>query len=221
MKIKKLLNKVTSSTDTIIKFKYPKALTIEGVPLMKRSGTYSKQKPEGVIIHFTAGHSEQKGRDAIIFANSMGHRYFFVDQAGQVFQQFCLTGYGAHAGESVCPKTKRSSVARYYVGIEVACEGRLSKENITSWGKRIPAERIRAGFINDEFQKAEGVFETFEEAQEKALIELCVWLCRNCGFDESTIWGHDEVAPKRKNDPGLSMSMSMKEFRNIIKSKLG
>lgn len=208
------------SQEKEIKIFYPKAKTFKGKPLMARGGVYPKGFPEGIIIHFTAGHSSQKGEDGVAFGISQGHRYLFMDSAGQIFQQFCLSGYGSHAGKSVCPKTGRSSVSQYYVGLEIACEGKLSKDSITDWGERIPKERTRSGFINNKWQKCVGVFETFEPAQEESAMEFCVWACKKFGFDETTIFGHDEVAPDRKNDPGLSLSVSMDEFRQKIKERL-
>ncbi len=217
--LKKLFRKVTSQQEKEIKIKYPKAIVLKNKPLMVRGGTYSNNFPEGAIIHFTAGHSEQKGTDAIDWANKNGHRYFFIDQEGVVHQQFCLTGYGAHAGESICPVTNRTMVSKHYVGIEIACEGYLGEDMITDWGKRIPPERTRAGVINNPWQKSAGVYETFTEKQEIALKELLHWLCEN-GMHSHLIFGHDEVSGKRKNDPGLSLSITMEELRKAIRNSL-
>lgn len=217
---KKVFREVSTSQEKEIKIKYEKAITIPNKPLMTRGGTYKKGFPEGIIVHFTGGHSEQRGEDGVAFGTSQGHRYLFMDAKGQIYQQFCLSGYGAHAGQSKCPKTGRTTVSQFYVGLEIACEGKLSKDSITDWGKRIPKERTRAGFIDNKWQKSAGVFETFEAAQEESLLEFCVWACKKFGFDETTIFGHDEVAPDRKNDPGLSLSVSMDEFRNKVKQRL-
>lgn len=217
---KKLVRQVSTSQESEIKIKYDKAITLQNKPLMTKGGTYSKGFPEGIIVHFTGGHSEQKGEDGVAYGISMGHRYLFMDAKGQIFQQFCMSGYGAHAGQSICPKTGRNTVSKYYIGLEIACEGKLTKEAITDWGKRIPKERTRAGFIDNKWQKTAGLFETFEPAQEESLFEFCLWACKKFGFDETFIFGHDEVAPARKNDPGLSLSMSMDDFRKELRLRL-
>lgn len=213
-------------TEKQIKIKYPKAKSIESLPLMKRGGTYSKQFPEGAIVHFTAGWQSQKPKDAISAAVKAGHRYFFIDETGQVWQQFDLSGYGAHAGESICPATKRTTVSKYYVGIEVACAGSLSDVDKDgqiddTWFKQLnlPSKTVNAGHYIGKFQNVKGVFQKFNELQEASLIELLIWLCE-MGMNPDLIWGHDEVAPKRKNDPGLSLSLKMDDFRILIKGKL-
>lgn len=223
LKIRKAFYKMNKETE--IKIKYPEAITYKDLPLMSRGGTYNKKFPEGVIVHFTAGWRNQKGRDAVNFANKNGHRYFLILEDGTVVQQFCLTGYGAHAGTSRCPVTKRSTVSQYYVGIEVCCGGRLEdadkdgQVDDTYFKNNVPADQMRTGKINGKYQKASGTYEIFTPAQELALKKLCTWLCEN-GVNPDLILSHEEVAPERKNDVGLSLSVTMDEFREIIKGSL-
>lgn len=200
--IRKLLNLLTKEEK--IQVKYPMAITFDELPLMPKNGTYKNKFPEGIIVHFTAGWQNQKGIDAVKSAIKNGHRYFFIDEKGQVFQQFCLSGHGSHAGVSKCPVTKRTSVSQYYVGIEIACGGKL--ENGKTW-------------FGKEVKDARNGYEKYTEAQELSLKKLCTWLCEN-GANPDLILGHDEVAPDRKNDPGQSLSVSMKEFRELIKGSL-
>ena len=212
-------------TKQILK-KYPLAKTIEDLPLMHEAGKYSKGFPEGIIVHFTAGWQNSKAVDMIKYANSMGYLFFFIDEAGQVWQQFCLSGWGSHAGQSKCPVTGRESVSRYYVGIEVACAGKLSDQDgdgdrDDTWFKQmnIPHDKIRKGVINNKWQKASGEYQKFTQAQENSLKHLCVWLCEN-GANSDLIFSHEEVSPGRKNDVGLSLSCTMDDFRKIIKGSL-
>ena len=201
-------------TETVIKKKYPQAFTLKG-PLMKAQGKYQHGFPEGIIVHFTAGHQNQSPNDAIAHALQHGYRYFFIDEKGHVFQQFDLANWGYHAGESICPVTKRAYVSKYYVGIEVACGGKLT--NGKTWFGKAP-NKVNKGSINNKWQKSSGEFEAYTEAQEKALIDLCAWLCKE-GASPDLIFGHEEVSAGRKDDPGLSLSMSMDEFREKIKIK--
>ena len=206
--------------------RYPQAKFVEGLPMMHEAGKYPKGFPEGIIVHFTAGWQNAKAKDMISYANSMGYLFFFIDEAGQVWQQFCLSGWGSHAGQSKCPVTGRESVSRYYVGIEVACAGKLSDmdgdgDRDDTWFKQmnIPHQNIRKGVISNKWQKANGEYQKFTEAQEMSLKKLCTWLCEN-GCNPDLIFSHEEVAPNRKNDVGLSLSVSMDEFRKIIKGSL-
>lgn len=206
--------------------RYPLAKVVESQPMMHEAGKYVKGFPEGIIIHFTAGWQNATAADTLQWANQSGYRFFFIDEKGQVWQQFCLSGWGSHAGKSKCPVTGRESVSRYYVGIEVACAGKLEDKDgdgdkDDTWFKQmnIPAENIRTGVINNKWQKASGSYQKYTEAQEIALKKLCTWLCEN-GCSPDLIFGHDEVAPDRKNDPGLALSVNMDEFRKIIKGSL-
>lgn len=223
LKIRKAFYKMNKETE--IKIKYPEAITYKDIPLMSRGGAYNKGFPEGVIVHFTAGWRNQKGTDAVKFANKNGHRYFLILEDGTVVQQFCLSGYGAHAGISKCPVTKRTTVAQYYVGIEVCCGGRLEdadkdgQVDDTYFKTNVPADQMRTGKINNKWQKSSGTFEIFTPAQELALKKLCTWLCEN-GANPDLIFGHDEIAPDRKNDPSLSLSMTMDDFRAMIKGSI-
>lgn len=208
-----------------IKIKYPEAVTYKDIPLMAKGGTYKNKFPEGVIVHFTAGWRNQKGTDAVKFANKNGHRYFLILEDGTVVQQFCLTGYGAHAGVSKCPVTKRTTVSQYYVGIEVCCGGRLEdadkdgQVDDTYFKTNVPADQMRTGKINNKWQKSSGTYEKFTDAQELSLKKLCTWLCEN-GANSDFIFSHEEVSPDRKNDVGLSLSVTMDEFRSLIKGDL-
>lgn len=225
LKARKKVNDLKTEKEIDSEKFYPSAIKFNDIPLMARSGTYSKKFPEGIIVHFTAGWRNQRATDAVKFANKNGHRYFLITEKGEVIQQFDLSGYGPHAGSSTCPITKRTYVAKYYVGIEVMCGGRLEdadkdgQVDDTYFKLNVPQDQMRTGKINNKWQKSSGTYEIFTPSQEKSLLDLCVWLCKN-GTNPDLIFGHDEVAPDRKNDPGLSLSMSMDDFRAKVKEEL-
>jgi len=191
---------------------YPEAQFIPHLPHMPTMGEYKKKFPEGVVIHYTAGDIGQSGESAVKQAIENGYSYFFIDRWGYVYQQFDLHRWGYHAGISQCPITKRTSVSRHYVGIEIACSGLLS-DSKTWFGKRVAPVNVRKA---DHRYLVSGEFEKFENVQERALIELCLWLCQK-GANPDYIFGHQEVSPGRKSDPGASLSMPMKDFRETIK----
>lgn len=224
-KLRSVFRKTVIGSDKDIKIKYPESIHYPELPLMSKGGTYKNKFPEGIIVHFTAGWRNQKGKDAVSFANKNGHRYFLILEDGTVVQQFCLTGFGSHAGVSKCPVTKRTTVSQYYVGIEVCCGGRLEdadkdgQVDDTYFKNNVPADQIRTGKINGKWQKSSGSYEKFTDAQELSLKKLCTWLCQN-GANPDLILSHEEVAPDRKNDVGLSLSMTMDDFRKTIKGSL-
>ena len=238
-------NDTTEHVDEILLW-YPKRVLNSQIDQlkMKTRGYYSQGHPEGAIVHFTAGRSRSKaegGKRNLPTHLDMGilgvknavtegsYAYFIIDRSGNVFQNFPLNRWGYHAGESKCPVTGRKSVSNYYVGIEVQGAGMLT---------RVDDDRYRAWFTNTAngdhyfyksknevqyFKKRdniqEGNYHLFSHEQKKSLVDLLLWLEENGNgiFNIEKVFGHDEVAPSRKNDPGGSLGMSMPEFRRMLK----
>lgn len=190
----------------------------------------------------------EMGRRSIASAQKEGaYAYFIIDRSGNVHQNFPLDRWGYHAGTSAW-KGLEGSVSDELVGIEIQGAGRLSStyknsENGASYN--CPDGKLAAWFTrptsgdlffdkktecrysenNDNIQK--GWYHAYSPEQEKALVELLIWMKRNNPdiFDFKFVVGHDEVAGKkgigynRKNDPGASLSMTMTEFRNLLESE--
>jgi N-acetyl-anhydromuramyl-L-alanine amidase AmpD len=204
----------------------PFARTVDTLPSLETRGKYPQGKPEGIIIHFTAGRYEAKARDFFSFMASKNLVTLFIDNAGVLWQQHKLDEWGSHAGSSVCPETKRAYVSRYYIGIEVACPGKLKTDGElfkTWYGEYIPQDKVRT--INTEMTEQRGFIHSgyyakFEERQMHSLNMTCSFLCKHFEIDPKFIFGHDEVAPDRKNDPGGSLNVSMEEYRKFIRGKM-
>lgn len=198
---------------------YPKAKKNVG-GTMKVHGTYRKGYPEGAIVHFTAGAPNPK---STISGAKDKYCFFTIGPDGTVYQNFSLKQWGSHAGKSHHHKLG-NAVSRFLVGIEVVCAGKLTKSGSTykTWFKKtIPKAQVREGSRKANCQA--GAFHKYSAAQEKALIELILWLKQNNPrvFSFDFVLGHDEVSPGRKNDPGWSLSMTMPEFRTLIRKKAG
>lgn len=186
-------------------------------------GKYPSGYPVGAVVHFTAGHENQSGKDGIEFQVKEGHTYFFIDFDGVVYQNFGLNEWGYHAGESNW-NGLGSGVSSKLVGIEVANPGQLNSKYKSWFGKTYQEEDCRKvpGLDNME----EGTYFKYNKKQEDALVKLILWLKENNPdiFNLDFVLGHDEVSgPKglgwrRKNDPGGALSMTMPKFRAHLKS---
>ena len=221
---------------------YPKAYRYEKT--MRTRGHYSKGHPRGAIIHFTAGRSRKApegGTRALATHKLMGAKsvescikdqaygYFVADHDGGIHQAMPLDRWAYHAGESYW-EGFGSGVSDELVGIECQSAGRLEKvkegvykayfTTIEKGDNYFYEHEVRHAKTNNEnIQK--GIYHRFTEAQEKGLVDLLIWLKHNNPevFSFDFVLGHDEVAPKRKNDPGFSLSMTMPKFREFLKEE--
>jgi N-acetyl-anhydromuramyl-L-alanine amidase AmpD len=195
---------------------YPNAIKSEA---MKTRGNYSLNYPEGAIIHYTASAS---AIPTLSWGRQKGFCFFLIDKNGDIYQSFPINEWGDHAGQSKCPKTNREFVHRYYVGIEmVNCgELKLDKGIWRSWFGRIIQEKDVRVILKKVNEVMPGGYEKFTKEQEASLSDLLVWLYLQnpTVFSFDKVFGHNEVSPGRKVDPGGSISMSMSEYRAYLKN---
>lgn len=193
-------------------------------PSARTRGAYSYGHPRGAIVHFTAGHPQQRLQDAIDWQVQKGYTYFVIDHEGHIAQNFPLTQWGYHAGDTQKYPSSWPSlgfgVSDQCVGIEVCCPGKLTKHRAPNFSNTPYSESL-CRQVAEEANREGGWYYKFAEAQESALIRLLLWLKSNApdvfGFEH--VLGHDEVSGprglgwRRKNDPGGSLSWTMDAFR--------
>lgn len=162
--------------------------------------------------------------------------------------------WGSHAGSSKCPVTKRSGVSQFYVGFEVNCPGFVfpieeDDDVFAPWFETVRdgngntilrngrARLVKPGgelYRRDELRHVPtvtgnirpGTYVPYTKAQFEALVAALLWLKRShrASFRLDLIFGHDEVSPLRKIDPGGSLgtgdagssAMTMGEFRAVL-----
>lgn len=160
--------------------------------------------------------------------------------------------WGYHAGASLCPATGRSGVSQYYVGFEVNSPGYVyataDPDVFVPWfeavrdtkGNVVLDAKGRATVKNPNgelYGKAEvrvfpakkgnikaGAYVPYTKQQMEALVRVMLWLRRHypASFRLDYIFGHDEVAPTRKLDPGGCLGaagddgLTMAEFRTML-----
>jgi N-acetyl-anhydromuramyl-L-alanine amidase AmpD len=189
----------------------------------KTRGTYPKGYPVGAVIHYTASHGILSNEAD--FAEKNGYNYFIIDKQGAVAQLAPLNRWGYHAGASSAPGLD-GTVSRHLVGIEVICAGKLSNVPGTSifqtwWGETVDNCFIRQREYSSREEATLESYEMFTRDQEISLMDLLMWLKFNnpTVFDLNRVYGHNEVSPGRKVDPGLSINApSMKAYRNFLET---
>jgi hypothetical protein len=161
--------------------------------------------------------------------------------------------WGSHAGTSRCPVTGRTGVSRFYVGFEVNSPGFVyptsDPDVFVPWfeavrnsgGAVILDRKGRANVKNPDgelYRRADvriidkqqgnihpGAYVPYSEAQMQALVSVMLWLRRKfpATFRLDRVFGHDEVAPARKVDPGGALGeaqkppMTMEAFRTELR----
>jgi len=159
--------------------------------------------------------------------------------------------WGSHAGESLCPVTSRSSVSQYYVGFEVNSPGYVfptaDPDVFVPWfeavrdangnpvldkkghaqvknagGELYSAKQVRTFKVRDGNIKP-GTYVPYTQQQMDALVNVMLWLKKHHPpFRLDLVFGHDEVAPSRKLDPGGclgapgSPGLTMADFRALL-----
>ena len=178
----------------------------------KTRGFYRRGFPEGAVIHYTAGTGSLQ--NAAHYASNKGYNYFIIDKSGKIAQLAPLNRWGYHAGKSSCYLGE--DVSQFLVGIEVICAGRLIVETApengedvykTWWGYAVPKENV--------VEKDNKVFEKFTQQQVASLSKLIIWLKKENPdvFEIRNVFGHEEVSPGRKEDPGPSLCTPMHLYR--------
>ena len=145
--------------------------------------------------------------------------------------------WGRHAGKSECPVTQRTDVSQYFVGFEINCPGYVyptaDPDVFIAWfdakqnekGDVILNNKGHATLVSSHpeiYRKTElrhvtsttgnikaGWYVPYTQAQQDALINVLLWLKARYPktFRLDYVFGHDEVAPTRKLDPGGSYGL--------------
>ena len=190
---------------------------------MPTKGSYERFYPIGAVIHYTAGNYKNADVDAYsAISNGIKHNYcyFCISATGTILQAFPLNKWGYHAGQSNYPNVG-VGVSRHLVGIEICCAGLLSKREdgkFETWFKQpVPDDQVR--YSKTDANIKEGHYHKYTDEQVAALSSLLIWLKWNNEevFNLDFVLGHDEVAQRRKSDPGASLPYTMPEYRKILK----
>lgn len=166
------------------------------------SGKFSAS-PKFLVMHYTAAGGGE-GSAHFLFGphKPASSAHFVVDRDGDVWQ-LIDTGYTTwHAGESFWKGL--SFLNRYAIGIEFANYG-YWRAGIKEFDDSITARHKNGGPVLK--------WENYPDKQIESGMELTSWILAN-HKNIREIVGHDDIAPKRKSDPGPAFPMMT--FRNLL-----
>lgn len=191
----------------------PEFVIVKGVKFPDRGPYQTPSKTfEGLTIHYTvSGRTAASARAVVGWLASQGYGCMVMDEDGKIYipEGFdVIREWGHHAG--VSKWGNRSSVSKYFAGMEICCWGLNSKTGPYREAKK------GDGYV------VPGKYQTYTAAQEKALTNFILWARSiNPAFRLENVVGHDELrveAGKRgdKQDPGASLSMTMPAYREHL-----
>lgn len=200
------------------------------IPFAKRMNeiptrwTYPQGYPKGAVVHFTAGRDNPEG--TVKYLGRMGFPCLVMGRDGKIYQAFPLNRGGHHSG---------TYHHDYSVGIEIVAAGKCEPVTVNgvrkfkAWFHTIPSEYFDESemrYVTRDGSRREGWYQKYTLAQEESLINLLLWLKSQAPdvFSFDDVKGHDECCdeggrPGNKNDPGGALSMTMPEFRTLLKEK--
>ena len=173
---------------------------VEWEPSPNKGAKLEGGKPDTVIIHYTAGASARSSVRTLCRQSAKASPHLVVGRQGEIFQLVPFDTIAWHAGKS--SYQGRTGFNRYSVGIELDNAGQLTPNGsggFLTWFNRTvpPEEAIQAIHRN---QNKPSWWQSYTDVQ----IELTELICQLLidKYDVQSILGHEEIAPRRKVDPG-------------------
>lgn len=168
------------------------------------SGKFRSGEPKYIVQHYTAGGGGAGSARFLFGAHKpASSAHFVVDRDGKVYQVSDTSMTTWHAGQSYWRGI--SMLNGHAIGIEYANYGywRPGIQPSTSQAAR-DAGWLEAAHKNDPSRKL--LWEPYPEPLVAAGLALTQWLMETHPTIRETM-GHDDIAPRRKSDPGPAFPM--------------
>lgn len=177
------------------------------------SGEFKPGLPDTLVIHFTAGSSLASSVDVLTNPENKVSAHFAVGRNGDIVQMLPTNLIAWHAGRS--NYMGRSGYNHYSIGIELDNAGQLEKRDdgvFKSWfGKLYAANEVVTAVHRNQYTPTH--WHKYTDEQLARTFGLCKTLIEHHGI--TTIVGHEEIAPRRKVDPGPAFPLD--EFRAALR----
>jgi N-acetylmuramoyl-L-alanine amidase len=200
-----------------MKFSIPDRVRLQGpdtqfLPTQgKDSGAYAAGLPDMIVIHYTAGKDLASAVKTLQDPSVKASAHLVVGRDGAVRQLIPFDRIAWHAG--VSEYQGRSNLNRCSLGIEIDNAGRLEKsgDRYKAWfGQFYPESEVFIGTHRNESR--ETPWHAYTMDQIDTVFEICRALVQVFGIKH--IVGHEEIAPKRKTDPGPAFPLD--DLRRLL-----
>jgi len=164
-----------------------------------------------LVLHYSGGQSAEQTVAWLARRKSLASAHLVIGRGGEITQLVPFDVVAWHAGPSVWKGKTRLS--EYSLGIELDNPGML-KPQAGKWFSGFKRAYPETAFIKAQHKFGARVYgwPTFTPEQLHAAAEVSAHLVRTYSLSE--IVGHDDIAPKRKWDPGPAFPME--QFRSDV-----
>lgn len=180
----------------------------------KNKEKFKKENLDTIVIHYTAGGSAESSARYLVKNEIKASAHLVIGRQGEIFHLVPFDTIAWHAGES--SYGTRKWLNQYSIGIELDNAGPLKKagSEYQAWfGTKYQANDVVQATHRNETSSR--YWHTYTEKQIAACREVCELLIQNYGI--KLIVGHEEIAPKRKSDPGPAFPLD--RFRDNLLSQ--
>lgn len=180
----------------------------DGAPVSFRPSPHggAKLKPVYLVLHYTAGLSMDGAVNWFLHPAAKASAHLVVGRDGDVMQMMPFNRVAWHAGKSSWKNL--SDLNRHTIGVEMVNAGRLTRGGDGHWrswaGERISDADIVLARHRNEAEATGWHAYTPEQVAAVAAIGLALV----AAYGLAGVLGHDDVAPKRKVDPGPAFPMA-------------
>ena len=181
-----------------------------------KRGHLVNQSPDFIIIHYTGGGSVESALSTFKNRDSQASAHLIIGQDGRIIQMGRFHERCWHAGisqwQGITGLNSRS------VGIELVNWGWLTggPGHWRSWTGTL----VLDDKVVELAHKNEGLtrgWEIFSEEQMEKTIEVVRSLLKAYQLTPSSVLGHDDISPGRKQDPGPAFPFE--RFRNLLEGR--
>ncbi|MFN8545995.1 MAG: N-acetylmuramoyl-L-alanine amidase [Candidatus Binatia bacterium] len=180
----------------------------QAVPFVESPNVGGALQADLLIMHFTAGSDAASSIESLTDPAAKASAHVVVGRDGAVTQLVPFDRVAWHAGASQWQG--RTGLNAYSIGIELDNAGRLTRvgDHWESWFKRRypDTEVIEARHRNDPPGDTASGWHDYTEAQIASAVALGRLLVTTYGLRD--VLGHDDIAPRRKSDPGPAFPMA-------------
>ena len=170
-------------------------------------------QPQYLVMHYTAGRSVKSAVNTLTNRRVSASAHLVIGRDGSVVQLADFTKVTWHAGRSSWQGL--SGLNKYSIGIELDNAGKLEKSQDGSW-------HAWYGDIIEDAQVLEAPHKNYPSipygwqlyTPEQLLVTLEISELLVNEYNLKDIVGHDDIAPRRKTDPGPAFPME--SFRSRI-----